>query len=93
MLVFFELNLINLISKLFIDDTRVTYAAPQQNLSLFNMNKPLSKSPFFLVFSRKMSTKITTDNLDVTISTVKKKTQKKNKDKLKPVNEDIAFKE
>lgn len=67
MLIYFELKLIILMSKLFINDTHAP--ALQEQLS-FNINKPLFQSSFlkkkyfFLVFSRNMSTKITTDSLD-----------------------------
>jgi hypothetical protein len=69
MLIFFKLNLINLMLKLFIHDAQAPCAATQQRPSL-KINKPLPKSSFFknrsffLVFSRKISTNITTNNLD-----------------------------
>jgi hypothetical protein len=62
MLIFFELKLINLMSKLFIHDVHVPYAATQKQPSL---KSPFSKNRyFFLVFSRKLSTHITTNNLN-----------------------------
>jgi hypothetical protein len=72
MLIFFKLKLINLMSKLFMDDAHAPYAAAsrQQRSPKNLMNKPLPQSPLlknrycFLVFSRKMSTNISTDNLD-----------------------------
>ena len=69
MLIFFKLNLINLMLKLFIYNPQAPCAATQQQPSL-KINKPLSQLPFFknrsffLVFSRKISTNITTNNLN-----------------------------
>ena len=73
MLIFFKLKLINfnLMSKLFIEDAHAPYAAAsrQQPSPKNRMNKPWPQSPLlknrycFLVFSRKMSTNISTDSL------------------------------
>jgi len=73
-LIFFKLKLINfnLMSKSFIDDAHAPYAAAVslQPSPKNHMDKPLpqssllKKKPSFLVFSRKMSTKIRTDSLN-----------------------------
>jgi hypothetical protein len=72
MLIFFKLKLINLMSKFFIEDAHAPYAAAlrQQPSPKNHMNKPLPQSPLlknrycFLVFSRKMSTNISTEDDD-----------------------------
>jgi len=78
MLIFFELNLINLMSKLFIDDIHAPYVALQEQRS---PKSPFSKNRyFFLVLSRKMSTHITTNNLNAASH-------------VKDPDSDLAFKE